>query len=91
MWPYQEVRRLAVLTVEEMQHFEEAMARLSAMEYCEYKSVSVSPLQNLTSNKDANITLGVYCYLLSRPTLIDFVGLFFTTLPPLSSSIVSWV
>lgn len=55
MWPYQEVRRLAVLTVEEMQHFEEAMARLSAMEYCEYKSVSVSPLQNLTSNKDANI------------------------------------
>lgn len=41
VWAYQEVRRLAVLTVEEMQHFEETSARLAAQEYCEYKSVSV--------------------------------------------------
>lgn len=39
-WSYVEVRRLAVLTTEEMQHFEETMARLSAVEYCEFKSVS---------------------------------------------------
>ncbi|XP_011605037.1 probable E3 ubiquitin-protein ligase ARI7 [Takifugu rubripes] len=38
VWSYQEVRRLAVLTVEEMQHFEETSARLAAREYCEYKS-----------------------------------------------------
>lgn len=44
VWPYQEVRRLAVLTVEEMQHFEETLARLAAQEYCDYKSVSVPPL-----------------------------------------------
>ncbi|XP_071765234.1 E3 ubiquitin-protein ligase DDB_G0292642 [Centroberyx gerrardi] len=37
-WSYQEVRRLAVLTAEEMQHFEENMARLAAAEYCEVKS-----------------------------------------------------
>ncbi|KAM4536387.1 E3 ubiquitin-protein ligase RNF19A-like [Odontesthes bonariensis] len=35
LWTYQEVRRLADLTVEEMQHFEETMARLAAAEYCE--------------------------------------------------------
>lgn len=39
-WPYQEVRRLAVLTAEEMQYFEESIARLSAVEYCDFKSVS---------------------------------------------------
>ncbi|KAM9424199.1 putative E3 ubiquitin-protein ligase RNF144A-A [Pholidichthys leucotaenia] len=37
VWPYQEVRRLAVLTAEEMQHFEEKIARMAAAEYCEYK------------------------------------------------------
>lgn len=36
-WSYQEVRRLAVLTTEEMEHFEKTMA---AFTYCEYKSVS---------------------------------------------------
>uniref|UniRef100_A0A8C6P138 Probable E3 ubiquitin-protein ligase ARI7 n=1 Tax=Nothobranchius furzeri TaxID=105023 RepID=A0A8C6P138_NOTFU len=35
-WSYQEVRRLAVLTVEEMQHFEENMARLAAAEFCDF-------------------------------------------------------
>lgn len=41
-WSYQEVRRLAALTIEEMQHFEKTMAALAAAIYCEYKSVSVS-------------------------------------------------
>ncbi|XP_029932696.1 E3 ubiquitin-protein ligase RNF19B-like [Myripristis murdjan] len=35
LWSYQEVRRLADLSVEEMQHFEETMARLAAADYCE--------------------------------------------------------
>lgn len=39
-WSYQEVRRLAVLTTEEMEHFEKTMAALAAATYCEYKSVS---------------------------------------------------
>ncbi|XP_026208138.1 probable E3 ubiquitin-protein ligase ARI7 isoform X2 [Anabas testudineus] len=38
VWSYQEVRRLAVLTAEEMQYFEESMARLAAAEYCDFKS-----------------------------------------------------
>ncbi|KAM6949560.1 uncharacterized protein FYW47_015942 [Aplochiton taeniatus] len=37
VWTYQEVRRLAVLTTEEIQHFEETMAHLAASEYCEFK------------------------------------------------------
>ncbi|XP_044197359.1 E3 ubiquitin-protein ligase dbl4-like isoform X1 [Thunnus albacares] len=37
LWSYQEVRRLADLSVEEMQHFEENIARLAAAEYCEIK------------------------------------------------------
>ncbi|KAF3837142.1 hypothetical protein F7725_004606 [Dissostichus mawsoni] len=37
-WSYQEVRRLAVLTAEEMAYFEEKMARLAATEYCEFKT-----------------------------------------------------
>ncbi|XP_069025939.1 E3 ubiquitin-protein ligase DDB_G0292642 [Embiotoca jacksoni] len=37
VWPYQEVRRLAVLTAEEMRDFEEKIARLALTEYCEYK------------------------------------------------------
>ncbi|XP_031707251.1 probable E3 ubiquitin-protein ligase ARI5 [Anarrhichthys ocellatus] len=37
-WSYQEVRRLAVLTPEEMQYFEENIARLAATEYCEFKT-----------------------------------------------------
>lgn len=48
MWPYQEVRRLAVLTAEEMQYFEENIARMAAIEYCEFKSVSV-PVLSLPS------------------------------------------
>lgn len=48
MWPYQEVRRLAVLTAEEMQYFEENIARIAAIEYCEFKSVSV-PVLSLPS------------------------------------------
>ncbi|XP_071765232.2 E3 ubiquitin-protein ligase RNF19A-like [Centroberyx gerrardi] len=35
LWSYQEVRRLADLSVEEMQHFEETMAHLAAAEHCE--------------------------------------------------------
>ncbi|XP_014899694.1 E3 ubiquitin-protein ligase dbl4-like isoform X2 [Poecilia latipinna] len=38
LWSYQEVRRLAVLTAAEIQHFEENMARLAATEYCDFKS-----------------------------------------------------
>ncbi|TKS92942.1 hypothetical protein D9C73_027071 [Collichthys lucidus] len=38
VWPYSEVRRLAVLTHKEMQHFEETIARLAATEYCEVKT-----------------------------------------------------
>ncbi|XP_062416821.1 uncharacterized protein LOC119221679 [Pungitius pungitius] len=38
VWSYQEVRRLAGLTPEEMQYFEEKMARLAAAEYCEFKT-----------------------------------------------------
>ncbi|XP_032439414.1 probable E3 ubiquitin-protein ligase ARI7 [Xiphophorus hellerii] len=38
LWSYQEVRRLAVLTAAEMQHFEENMARLAATEYCDFKT-----------------------------------------------------
>ncbi|XP_030609166.1 probable E3 ubiquitin-protein ligase ARI8 [Archocentrus centrarchus] len=34
-WSYQEIRRLADLTVEEMQKFEESMARLAVEEYCQ--------------------------------------------------------
>lgn len=41
VWSYSEVRRLAVLTTEEMQDFEEKMARLAAARYCEFKAVSV--------------------------------------------------
>ncbi|XP_049922554.1 E3 ubiquitin-protein ligase RNF19A-like [Epinephelus moara] len=33
-WSYQEVRRLADLSVEEMKHFEETMALLAAVEHC---------------------------------------------------------
>ncbi|XP_074518512.1 E3 ubiquitin-protein ligase RNF19A-like [Halichoeres trimaculatus] len=36
-WSYQEVRRLADLSVEEMKLFEETMARLAAADYCEIK------------------------------------------------------
>ncbi|XP_013876504.1 E3 ubiquitin-protein ligase RNF19B [Austrofundulus limnaeus] len=35
LWSYQEVRRLADLDVDEMQYFEETMARLAVAEYCE--------------------------------------------------------
>ncbi|XP_061565998.1 uncharacterized protein si:ch211-212k18.15 [Cololabis saira] len=38
LWSYQEVRKLAVLTVEEMQHFEENIAHIAAAEYCDFKS-----------------------------------------------------
>lgn len=41
VWSYQEVRRLAVLTAEEMQHFEKNIARLAASQYCDFKPVSV--------------------------------------------------
>lgn len=37
-WPYKEVRRVALLTSDEMRHFEEAMAHLAAAEHCEFKS-----------------------------------------------------
>lgn len=42
VWSYQEVRRLADLTVEEIQYFEENMARLAAAEYTEIQQVSAS-------------------------------------------------
>ncbi|XP_026859625.2 probable E3 ubiquitin-protein ligase RNF144A-A [Electrophorus electricus] len=38
VWPYVEVRRMALLTQEEQSHFEETMAVLAAAEYCEYNS-----------------------------------------------------
>nr|XP_046237254.1 probable E3 ubiquitin-protein ligase ARI5 isoform X1 [Scatophagus argus] len=38
VWSYQEVRRLAVLTPEEMQYFEENMARIATVEYCEVQT-----------------------------------------------------
>lgn len=41
VWSYTEVRRLAVLTPEEMQYFEESIACLAAAEYCEFKKVSI--------------------------------------------------
>ncbi|CAL8241629.1 unnamed protein product [Merluccius merluccius] len=37
-WSYTEVRRLAVLTVDEMQQFEESLARLAATEFCDFKA-----------------------------------------------------
>lgn len=37
-WPYLEVRKLAVLSDAEQVHFEENMALLAAIEYCEFKS-----------------------------------------------------
>ncbi|XP_037615325.1 uncharacterized protein LOC119482032 [Sebastes umbrosus] len=37
-WSYKEVRRHALLTDEEMEYFEENIARLAATEYCEYKT-----------------------------------------------------
>ncbi|XP_034412567.1 E3 ubiquitin-protein ligase RNF19A-like [Cyclopterus lumpus] len=38
LWSYREVRRLADLSVEEMQHFEDTMARLAAAEFCEVQT-----------------------------------------------------
>ncbi|XP_020567347.1 E3 ubiquitin-protein ligase RNF19A isoform X1 [Oryzias latipes] len=38
VWSYKEVRRLAVLTAEEMQHFEETMAHIAAAEFCDFKA-----------------------------------------------------
>lgn len=38
LWSYQEVRRLADLSVEEIEYFEEKMAQLSVSEYCEVQS-----------------------------------------------------
>lgn len=55
VWSYQEVRRLAVLTAEEMQYFEENMARLAAAEYCEFKSVSVPVLFRGTKNTQTKL------------------------------------
>lgn len=39
-WSYREVRRMADLSVEEMQEFEEKIAHLAAAQYCEIQSVS---------------------------------------------------
>ncbi|KAI5104236.1 hypothetical protein C0J45_5862 [Silurus meridionalis] len=36
VWPYMEVRRIALLTQEEQNHFEETMAQLASAKYCEY-------------------------------------------------------
>ncbi|XP_074518235.1 E3 ubiquitin-protein ligase DDB_G0292642-like [Halichoeres trimaculatus] len=38
LWSYQEVRRLAVLTAEEMRYFEENIAQMAATEYCDFKA-----------------------------------------------------
>ncbi|CAB1351551.1 unnamed protein product [Coregonus sp. 'balchen'] len=40
VWSYQEVRRVAALTAEEIQYFEETIATLASPKYCETKSVS---------------------------------------------------
>lgn len=62
-WSYQEVRRLAVLTVEEMQHFEETIAQLAALEYCEYKSVRPPPLKSLVVSLMLTLLPRLFCYL----------------------------
>ncbi|CAG5946904.1 unnamed protein product [Menidia menidia] len=51
LWPYQEVRRLAVLTAQEMHDFEQKIARLAASEFCDFKSVS----ETRTSPKKAQL------------------------------------
>ncbi|KAM6949304.1 LOW QUALITY PROTEIN: E3 ubiquitin-protein ligase-like [Aplochiton taeniatus] len=58
VWTYQEVRRLAVLTTEEMQHFEETMAHLAASEYCEFKQC---PKCNTTVEREDLTNLNVHC------------------------------
>lgn len=40
LWSYQEVRRLADLSVEEIAFFEDTMATLSAAAYCDIRQVS---------------------------------------------------
>ncbi|XP_056155931.1 uncharacterized protein LOC130130298 [Lampris incognitus] len=58
VWPYPEVRRLAVLTAEEMQHFEENIARLAASEYCEFKAC---PSCNTYVEREQVTNLNVQC------------------------------
>lgn len=41
-WPYVEVRKMALLTLEEMEHFEKAMAVNASRDHFHTKLVSVS-------------------------------------------------
>lgn len=50
IWPYEEIRQLAVLTDAEQSYFEETMSIAAAASYCEYKSVSVTVLQRPNIN-----------------------------------------
>uniref|UniRef100_A0A3B3VHA9 Uncharacterized protein n=1 Tax=Poecilia latipinna TaxID=48699 RepID=A0A3B3VHA9_9TELE len=64
VWPYREVRRLADLSVEEMEYFEETIARLAAAEYQEFREVSVS---NFRSVFTLTVLLKTSCLPLTVP------------------------
>nr|XP_023692244.1 E3 ubiquitin-protein ligase HEL1-like [Paramormyrops kingsleyae] len=57
-WPYQEVRKMAVLTDSEQRHFEERMAALAAANFHEYKSCP--KCQSFVEREDLT-NLNVHC------------------------------
>ncbi|XP_006630360.1 probable E3 ubiquitin-protein ligase RNF144A-A [Lepisosteus oculatus] len=65
VWSYEEVRKLAVLTAEEQQHFEETLAALAAAEYCEYKSCP--GCQSFVEREDL-ANLNVHCTVCTADT-----------------------
>ncbi|KAG9330665.1 hypothetical protein JZ751_022525 [Albula glossodonta] len=68
-WSYQEVRKLAVLTAAEQQHFEETMAALAAAEYCEFKSC---PGCHTCVEREDISNLNVHCTVCSAVTAQAF-------------------